>query len=38
MIRSHLICGHATVHAVYGLMGYVIYYRCEINLTIQARI
>ena len=26
MIRSHLICGHATVCAVYGLTGYVIYY------------
>ena len=40
MIRSHLIphliCSHATVRAVYGLTGYVIYYRCDIDLAIQA--
>ena len=38
MIRSHLIRGHATVCAVYGLTGYVIYCRCDIDLAIQALI
>ena len=42
MIRSHLIphliCGHATVRAVYGLTGYVNYYRCDIDLAIQTLI
>ena len=38
MIRSHLICGHATLRAVYGLTGHKIYYRCDIDVAIQALI